>query len=88
MVERQVANGFTYRDEVVAGWTGPAQVQKGITEPAGFTELDLVYVDACRTCGAARLVRYDLGILWRTLKVMARRGVALLRATRELSTLK
>jgi lipopolysaccharide/colanic/teichoic acid biosynthesis glycosyltransferase len=72
MVARQVADGLTYRNEVVAGWTGPAQVQKGETEPAGFTALDLAYVDACRTWSAGRLLRHDLGILWRTVRVMAR----------------
>ena len=29
MVADQVAKGYTYRNEFVAGWTGPAQVQKG-----------------------------------------------------------
>ena len=72
MVARQVAKGHDYRNRVVAGWTGPAQVQKGITEPAGYTELDLAYVDACATWPASRLVRHDLGILWRTVQVLAR----------------
>jgi lipopolysaccharide/colanic/teichoic acid biosynthesis glycosyltransferase len=72
MVARQVEEGLGYRNEVVAGWTGPAQVQKGVTEPAGFTELDLGYVEACRTWSAGRLVRYDLGLLWQTLKLLAR----------------
>jgi lipopolysaccharide/colanic/teichoic acid biosynthesis glycosyltransferase len=72
MVDNQVAQGLGYRNEIVAGWTGPAQVQKGITEPAGFTELDVEYVEACRTSGWLDLVRRDLGILWRTVKVLAR----------------
>jgi lipopolysaccharide/colanic/teichoic acid biosynthesis glycosyltransferase len=72
MVRDQVAAGQDYRNRVVAGWTGPAQVQKGVTEPAGYTELDLGYVEACRTWSAARLLRYDLGILGRTVKVMAK----------------
>ena len=72
MVANQVANGHDYRYRVVAGWTGPAQVQKGVTEPAGYTELDLAYVDACATWRAGRLLRYDLGILWRTIQVLAR----------------
>ena len=29
MVANQVAKGFTYRNEFVAGWTGPAQVREG-----------------------------------------------------------
>jgi lipopolysaccharide/colanic/teichoic acid biosynthesis glycosyltransferase len=72
MVQGQVAAGHDYRNRVIAGWTGPAQVQKGVTEPAGYTELDLAYVEACRTWTGARLLRYDLGILWRTAKVMAK----------------
>jgi len=72
MVENQRAKGLDYRDRVVAGWTGPAQVQKGVTEPAGYTELDLAYVEAFRTRSGLRLVSLDLGILWRTVKVMAK----------------
>jgi len=72
MVASQVARGVTYRNEVIAGWTGPAQVQKGVTEPAGYTELDLGYVEACRTLSGRRLVALDLGTLWQTVKVMAK----------------
>jgi len=72
MVEKQMAKGYDYRNQVVAGWTGPAQVQKGVTEPAGYTELDLAYVEACRTRGGVRLVSLDLDILWQTVKVMAK----------------
>jgi lipopolysaccharide/colanic/teichoic acid biosynthesis glycosyltransferase len=72
MVAQQVGDGLEYRNEVPAGWTGPAQVRKGVTEPAGYTELDLAYVTACRTLGAARLFRHDVGILWQTVKVLAR----------------
>lgn len=72
MVENQVAKGFTYRNELVAGWTGPAQVEKGVTEPAGYALLDLEYVDACRTSSALEIVRRDLALLWRTLVVMAK----------------
>ena len=72
MVHDQVAQGLDYRNHVLPGWTGPVQVQKGIVEPAGYTQLDLAYVEACRTWSGPRLARYDLGILWRTLKVLAR----------------
>jgi lipopolysaccharide/colanic/teichoic acid biosynthesis glycosyltransferase len=72
MVESQVARGLTYRNEVIAGWTGPAQVQKGITEPAGYAELDLAYVEMCRRRSGARLVRYDLRILLATVRVLTR----------------
>lgn len=72
MVRDQVAAGLDYRNRVMAGWTGPAQVRKGVTEAAGYTAFDLAYVEACRTWSGARLVRHDLRILWRTVKVLAR----------------
>jgi lipopolysaccharide/colanic/teichoic acid biosynthesis glycosyltransferase len=72
MVRDQVAAGFDYRNRIVAGWTGPAQVQKDVTEPARYTDLDLAYVDKCRSWSALRLLRYDLGILANTVKLLAR----------------
>ena len=72
MAQAQLDEGLTYRNEVPAGWTGLAQVQKDGTEPAGYTDLDLEYVDACRTLSPLALARYDLGILWQTVKLMAR----------------
>lgn len=72
MVATQVEQGLDYRNRIIAGWTGPVQVQKGIVEPADYTTLDLEYVDACRSWPDFRLVRYDLGILWRTIRVLAR----------------
>jgi lipopolysaccharide/colanic/teichoic acid biosynthesis glycosyltransferase len=72
MVAGQVAGGLTYRNEFVAGWTGPAQVEKGATEPAGYAMLDLDYVTRCRASGAVALIRMDLGYLWRTVVVVAR----------------
>ncbi len=72
MVQDQIAAGHDYRNQVMPGWTGPVQVQKGIVEPDGYTRLDLAYVDACRCWSGLRLARYDLGILWRTVKVLAR----------------
>ena len=72
MVEAQLAAGLDYRAHSMPGWTGPVQVQKGITEPAGYTRLDLAYVDKCRTWTGLRLLRYDLRILWQTVRVLAR----------------
>ena len=72
MVRDQIAEGLDYRNHILPGWTGPVQVQKGIIEPAGYTRLDLAYVDACRSWSSLRLARYDFGILVRTLKVLAR----------------
>jgi lipopolysaccharide/colanic/teichoic acid biosynthesis glycosyltransferase len=72
MVETQVASGLDYRNRMIAGWTGPAQVRKGLTEPAGYTGLDLEYLETCRTSSASRLLRHDLSVLGRTLKIIAR----------------
>jgi lipopolysaccharide/colanic/teichoic acid biosynthesis glycosyltransferase len=70
MVERQVAEGRSYRQEVVAGLTGPAQVTKG--SDRRFEDLDLEYVELSRRLGGWGLARYDLGILVRTVRVISR----------------
>jgi lipopolysaccharide/colanic/teichoic acid biosynthesis glycosyltransferase len=70
MVERQVAEGLTYRNEVRAGLTGPAQITKG--SGLRFADLDLSYVEKLRGLRGLALVRYDLGILWATVRVIAR----------------
>ena len=72
MVREQIASGSDYRLHVMAGWTGPAQLNKGTVGPVDDEELDLAYAEACRTWSAGRLVRHDLGILGRTLLVLAR----------------
>ena len=71
MVRDQVAAGLDYRQHVQAGWTGPAQITKG-RERAGYAELDLGYVNACRTWSSPRLVRYDLAVLAKTVGVLLR----------------
>jgi lipopolysaccharide/colanic/teichoic acid biosynthesis glycosyltransferase len=72
MVENQAAKGFTYRNEFIAGWTGPAQVEKGLVESSGYAVLDVAYVDACRSSSAWRVIRNDLSLLRRTVAVMAK----------------
>jgi lipopolysaccharide/colanic/teichoic acid biosynthesis glycosyltransferase len=71
LVERQLANGFDYRNRIRAGLTGPAQVTKGISG-ARYAEQDLRYVEACETLAGWSLVRYDLGILRQTVAVIVR----------------
>lgn len=71
LVAAQVQEGLTYRNEIPAGLTGPAQVTKGTA--SRYADLDLSYLERCSTLGGAALVRYDVGILWRTLRVIARR---------------
>lgn len=70
LVDRQVAEGLTYRNEITAGLTGPAQVTKGSGRQ--FADLDLDYVQRLRTLSSWALVRYDLEILRRTVAVIAR----------------
>jgi hypothetical protein len=72
MVANQVAQGFTYRNEFVAGWTGPVQVQKGVAEPARYAELDIAYVEACRSSTFPQIMRRDLGLLRETMRTLIR----------------
>jgi lipopolysaccharide/colanic/teichoic acid biosynthesis glycosyltransferase len=72
MVANQVADGATYRNEFVAGWTGPAQVEKGATESSGYAALDIEYVSRCGASTAFGIVRMDLKYIWRTMVVVAR----------------
>jgi lipopolysaccharide/colanic/teichoic acid biosynthesis glycosyltransferase len=70
MVERQVAEGLDYRNRILAGLTGPAQVTKGQGIP--YEDLDSRYLERTSTLSSWGLVRYDLEILWRTVVVIAR----------------
>jgi lipopolysaccharide/colanic/teichoic acid biosynthesis glycosyltransferase len=70
LVERQVAEGQDYRNRIMAGLTGPAQVTKGSDQL--YADLDQAYVEACRTLSGWALLRYDLRILRQTIGVMAR----------------
>jgi exopolysaccharide production protein ExoY len=70
MVRGQVEAGQDYRNRVVAGLTGPAQVTKGAGQ--SYEALDLEYVRRSHTLGSWALVRYDLQILRRTAGVIAR----------------
>lgn len=72
MVREQVAEGLDYRNLIRAGLTGPAQVSKGVPDPVSYARLDLAYVEACRTQSSGRLLRYDLAILYQTLRVILR----------------
>jgi lipopolysaccharide/colanic/teichoic acid biosynthesis glycosyltransferase len=70
LVEQQRAEGVTYRDEVAAGLTGLAQLTKGSDQR--YADLDVAYIERCRTLGGWGVVRYDLGIVFRTIRVIAR----------------
>lgn len=70
LVERQVGRGFDYRLRVPAGWTGAAQVSKGLDME--FEQLDLDYVALLENGSAWEVVRRDLGILGSTVRTMLR----------------
>jgi lipopolysaccharide/colanic/teichoic acid biosynthesis glycosyltransferase len=72
MAREQVASGLDYRNLVQAGLTGPAQITKGSPDPVAYAELDLAYVEACRSWSTPRLLREDLRILALTVGVLAR----------------
>ena len=72
LVREQVARGYSYRNLVRAGLTGPAQIAKGQPETDGPPLADLEYVEACRHMTGPRLLRHDLSILLRTIGVVWR----------------
>ena len=72
MVAEQVAQVYSYRNLIRAGLTGPAQVSKGTPDPVSDARLDLAYIGACRTQSSTRLLRYDLAILYQTVRVILR----------------
>ena len=72
MVDQQVATGLDYRLRIMAGLTGPAQATKGMGG-SRYVDLDLLYVEKCKTLRGWALVRYDLGVIARSLRVLARR---------------
>jgi lipopolysaccharide/colanic/teichoic acid biosynthesis glycosyltransferase len=72
MVAKQMAEGLTYRNQILAGWTGPAQVTKDSLKRRQATEFDLQYVEACRALSATRLLRYDLALLASSVGTMLR----------------
>ena len=78
MVETQVAKGLDYRLHVIAGWTGPAQVRKDSKAKSKATELDLEYVELCRTLTGPQLVGHDLKVIRQSLRTSARPRPALL----------
>ena len=71
LVERQLERGVDYRLRVTAGWTGPAQVSKGLD--IQYENLDRAYVELLETRPARVVVLHDLHILRRTVATLLRR---------------
>jgi lipopolysaccharide/colanic/teichoic acid biosynthesis glycosyltransferase len=76
MVEAQRAEGLDYRDRIVAGWTGPVQIQKDSGVRARDTDVDLAYVEAVGTLSPLRLLAEDARVLVDTVRLL-RRGQGL-----------
>ena len=72
MVAAQVAKGFTYRNEFVAGWTGPAQVAEGRHRAGRLRGARHRVRPRMSRRRPLRIVRGDLALLWRTVVVMAK----------------
>ena len=70
-VAQQMKQGHDYRTHAQAGLTGPSQVAKG--GPETGPALDLRYLEACRRWSSWHLVRYDLGLLLESIRVVLRR---------------
>ena len=67
----QVERGVLYRNLIRAGWTGPAQLEKGKDRVNRESEeLDIEYVQQCNNWPGWRLALYDLLVLFQTVKVM------------------
>lgn len=69
--EDQLARGFDVRTFAPAGLTGPAQVMKGTARSeADEWEADRRYLELLTSGSAWSIVRFDLKVIWRTLRVM------------------
>jgi lipopolysaccharide/colanic/teichoic acid biosynthesis glycosyltransferase len=67
--EEELSRGITRKRDMPAGLIGPIQSRKGEVM-ASDVEVDLEYWDAYRHWSSWRLLRFDLQIIFRSLKVM------------------
>ena len=72
LVKQQLHRGIVYRNLILAGWTGPSQLQKGNPTPEDSLKLDLEYLNRCRTWSNWRLWKYDMKVLSQTIKLIMR----------------
>jgi lipopolysaccharide/colanic/teichoic acid biosynthesis glycosyltransferase len=70
MVNDQIKRGMAYRNLILAGWTGPSQLQKGNPTPQDSEKLDLSYLSRCRTSPRRDLWLYDIKVLLQTARVV------------------
>jgi len=68
LYEEEMARGITRKRDMPAGLVGPVQAAKGRTKDPVAD--DLAYWDALQHLSPGRLLLLDLGILWRSLRVV------------------
>jgi lipopolysaccharide/colanic/teichoic acid biosynthesis glycosyltransferase len=73
--EEDVGEGHRALKYLKGGITGPAQLAKGLVENGGL-ELSEEYLKRCNSYGPLRLLKYDLGIMWKSVfKLMKAEGL-------------
>lgn len=72
--EEDLAEGYSALKYLKGGITGPSQLAKGIMEnPVPISE---EYLKRCNTYGPMKLLKYDLGIMWKSVfKLMKAEGL-------------
>ena len=75
LAREQIEKGFDYRNHIMAGWTGLAQLQKRIGKryeqvSKNSTKLDILYQDYCRSLSCWKLWLLDMKIIFQTFQVM------------------
>ena len=72
LVESQMKQGITFRNQIIAGWTSIGQIQyKGIIiqKDCNREDLDQQYVDYCVHNNQWRVWCFDMWVLFRTIRV-------------------
>ena len=73
--EEDVAEGYSALKSLKGGITGPSQLAKGLVKDGGLA-LSEEYLGICNSYGPIRLLKYDLGIMWRSVfKLMKAEGL-------------
>ena len=73
--EEDVTEGHRALKYLKGGITGPAQLAKGLVENGGL-ELSEEYLKLCNFYGPLRLLKYDLGVMWKSVfKLMKAEGL-------------
>jgi len=71
--EDEIRRGHTYRAQLRAGLSGPVQVMKGTVRTGEEeVEADFAYADLVESGSAAKILIFDIGTLWQTLRVLLR----------------